>query len=262
MYNNAVTLGVISTINDDWGILIPSSLYNKSTEINIVKNNVVISSFPTFTQADTEVFIPEGTEVSSIIPPGSMVEQTVYIDKYADVYGLCSEFITEFNQKYWVRDFKYETENSPKIQNEISYYEQYFDELKNAHSMEQKFEIYKNKIYPMLTNIWQTFNTSGFLSDPLLSGLQVAYSGQTPGQFITQNYNNKTFTSIATIPNVYNLTAIDQMSNEVVLYLAKPFYENIIYYILLMTKEILNMCDYNNGYRFTKRWLETNIYRI
>jgi hypothetical protein len=42
------------------------------------------------------------------------------------------------------------------------------------------------------------------------------------------------------------------MSNETILYLAKPFYENIIYYILLMTKEILNMCDYNNGYGLPK----------
>jgi hypothetical protein len=154
LYNNEIKYGVVSTINDDWDILIPSSLYVKSTEIQIVDNDTIISSFPTYTSADTEVFIPEGTIVSSIIPPGSIIEETVYIDKYEDVYGLCSEFITEYNQKYWIRDFTYETANSSKIKNEILYYEQYFDELKNAESYEQKFEIYKDDIYPRLTRIW------------------------------------------------------------------------------------------------------------
>jgi hypothetical protein len=100
------------------------------------------------------VFIPEGTIVSSIVPPGSIIEDTVYVDKYEDVYGLCSEFITEYNQKYWLRDFTYETVDSPKIQNEILYYEQYFDVLKNAQTKEQKFEIYKNEVYPSLTKVW------------------------------------------------------------------------------------------------------------
>jgi hypothetical protein len=155
LYNNEIKYGVVSTINDDWGIMIPSSLYIKTGEFQDVKNNKVLSSYiKILTSSDTEVFIPEGTIVSSIVPPGSIIEDTVYVDKYEDVYGLCSEFITEYNQKYWLRDFTYETVDSPKIQNEILYYEQYFDVLKNAQTKEQKFEIYKNEVYPSLTKVW------------------------------------------------------------------------------------------------------------
>jgi hypothetical protein len=49
MYNEKITYGVISTLNDDLGMLIPSALYQNRTEINIMSGNVVISSFPQFT---------------------------------------------------------------------------------------------------------------------------------------------------------------------------------------------------------------------
>jgi hypothetical protein len=87
--------------------------------------------------------------------------------------------------------------------------------------------------------------TSGFLANPILSGMQFAYSGEYPGQHLTRNLANKTFTTIAPIQSIGNLIPVTTKNTEESLYLAKPFYEMIAYYINLMTKEILNMQNRN-----------------
>ena len=71
--------------------------------------------------------------------------------------------------------------------------------------------------------------------------MQYQYSGE----YSTANIANKTFTTIAPMPYIRNLITAQDGSSETTLYLAKPFYENIAYYIHLMTKEILNMQSYD-----------------
>lgn len=145
--------------------------------------------------------------------------------------------------------------------NEILYYENFFDDLKNAQEPEHKFEIYKQQIYPMLSASWTVCAASGYLDNPFLSALQVEYSGAYPGRDIIKNHANKTFPTIAPHMFIHNLIEETGYLQETSLYLAKPFYENVAYYISLMTKEILNMQTYNkNGYGVpTDGWRQTYI---
>jgi hypothetical protein len=243
--NGKTQWGVISSFTDDWGIGIPSSVHE--LEMNKYITGLVIDGeeFNVEYLKDTALWIPSGTEISSFIVPGSLITKTKQEDVYEPVYGLCSQFVYDFNPKFWNREWSYEVEHSDMVKNEIVYYENFFDKLKSAPNFDKKLEIYKSEIYPLLTQTWETFATSGFLSHPTLSGLQALYSGQVPGEKITQNHANKTFTTIATLPNIGNLTEVSPVLNEKTLYLSKPFSENIAYYILLLTKEILNMQDYN-----------------
>ena len=202
---------------------------------------------PTWSSAElSSIFIPEGTVVSSIIPAGNLISVTSYVDNLIPITGLCATFINDWNSQFWKRDFSKETYDSQLIKDEILFFENYFPELKMAQTDELKFEVYKNNIYPLLSGIWETHATSGFMSNPVLSALQVEYSGEYPGKYLTKNIANKTFTTIAPFPYIRNLIPEDGTFNETSLYLAKPFYENIAYYINLMTKEILNMQTYNN----------------
>lgn len=263
--NNKIEYGVISSVNDDFGWIIPSSIsLTDKLKYDVVSNGEVISSIQYWNPDNppTSIFIPSGTIVSSIIPAGNLYEVTSYIDDVASITGLCATYVTEYNEQFWKRDFSQEKYNDPKIKDEILYYEQFFDELKQAQDDELKFEIYTNKIYPLLSGTWETFATSGFLSNSLLSAFQLEYSGQYPGQNLTQNIANKTFTTIAAMPYIPNLIASDGAFQETSLYLAKPFYENIAYYISLMTKEILNMQTYDakTGYGVPKDgWKQSNI---
>ena len=238
--------GIISSINDDLGILIPSGILPKQPTINVNINDVTAEVPVWETNVLTSIFIPPGTLVSSIIPAGNLITVTSYVDNLIPITGLCATFINEWNSQFWKRDFSKESPSSELIQDEILFFENFFPELKMARTTELKFEIYKNSIYPLLSGMWETFATSGFINDPLLSALQVEYSGQYPGKYLTKNIANKSFTTIAPFPYIRNLIPEDGTFNETSLYLAKPFYENIAYYINLMTKEILNMQTYNN----------------
>lgn len=196
-------------------------------------------------ESASALWIPSGTLLSTIIPPGSIIEQTKMEPKYELLYGPCSQFVSEYNNKFWIRNWTPELEKTQLIKDEITYYEQFFQELQNASTFDQKLTVYKDKVYPLLCDSWETFATSGFLSNPELSGLQLYYSGLFPGEKLTQNIGNKEFTTLAVHPNIGALTEVQPILDETSLYLAKPFYENIAYYILLVTKEILNMQDYN-----------------
>lgn len=203
-----------------------------------------------------------GTIVSSIISAGTIITSSYYIDNKVPIIGLCSEFINEYNGQFWHRDFKTELSlNSSFLMDEILYYENFFEDLKNAESTEKKIEIYTEQIYPMLSATWTTFAASGYLDNPFLSALQVEYSGVYPGREIVKNYANETFPTIAPSPFIHNLIEDGGYLEETALYLAKPFYENVAYYIALMTKEIMNMQTFNkNGYGVpTDGWRQTYI---
>jgi hypothetical protein len=257
--------GIISTINDNFDFMIPDEIKNNTVTVNINVNETVISTIqvPIWdSSTPTSIFIPSGTIVSSIIPPGTIATSSFIVDNVVPVIGLCSEFVSDYNGQFWHRDFDAEWElNQQFILDEIIYYEHFFDSLKNAESNEQKFLVYKNEVYPLLSATWSTFATSGFLNDPILSALQVEYAGSYPGKDKFKNYSNKTFPTIAPVPFVHNLIEETGYLQETCLYLAKPFYENVAYYIALMTKEILNMHTYNkDGYGLpTDGWRQTYI---
>lgn len=242
--------GVLSTIYDTFDFEIPEDvlLPKFKNTLDIVIDGKVVSSVPYWdiTNAPTALLIPSGTIVSSTIPAGTVQISTYYIDNLVPIIGLCANFVTDYNGQFWIRDFSKEVPSSDLIKNEISFYENFFEDLKNAKTDELKFEVYRDKIYPLLSASWNAFATSGFLSNPILSGMELQYAGKYPGKKLTQNHANKTFTTIAPIPYVRNLTPDNGMYEETSLYLAKPFYENVAYYIALITKEILNMQDYNN----------------
>lgn len=259
--------GILSTIYDNFNYLVPEDQRWPSAKmIDIIISGVVVSSLPYWDvdTVPTAVFIPSGTILSSIttVPAGSIVTSSYFVDNIVPITGLCATYVTDYNNQFWVRNFDKEPASSQLIQKEISFYENFFDELKNAKTPELKYEIYKTEVYPLLSAGWASFATSGFLSNPSLSSMQLKYSGQYPGQYLTQNHANKIFTTIAPMPYIRNLYENTGMYEETSLYLAKPFYENVAYYISLMTKEILNMQDYNNktGYGIPKEgWRQSYI---
>ena len=241
--------GILSSINDDLGIIVPSSLLPTMPTTTVTVNGVnnITIEVPTWNASVlSSIFIPAGTIVSSIIPAGNLISITSYVDNLIPITGLCATFVSDWNTQFWKRDFSKETPSSELIKDEILFFENFFPELKMAKTDELRFEIYRNNIYPLLSGMWESFATSGFMSDPLLSALQIEYSGQYPGKYLTKNIANKTFTTIAPFPYIRNLIPENGTFNDTSLYLAKPFYENIAYYINLMTKEILNMQTYND----------------
>ena len=237
-YNGSYTHGVVSTINDDFGWIIPSSVqtaYEKSiitVDNNVINYDIDLSYWNSSTTSS--IFIPIGTELSAKIPGGEYITVTSYVDEIVPVTGLCGTFIHEYNTRFWERDFSKEDPNSQQIIDEITYYENFFDELKNALNNEEKFKVYSEEIYPLLTKTWSTFATSGFLSNPVLSAMQIAYAEQYNGRIITKNIANGAFTTIAPIPYVKNLIEYNKLYDDSTLFLAKPFYDNISYYLSLL----------------------------
>lgn len=144
--------------------------------------------------------------VSSIISAGTIITSSYYEDNQIPIIGLCAEFISDYNSQFWKRDLSDEWNvNSSFIMDEIKYYENFFDELKLADSNEKKFQVYEEQIYPLLSATWTTFAASGYLDNPVLSALQVEYSGAYPGKDVIKNHTNRTFPTIAPAPFIHNL---------------------------------------------------------
>ena len=180
-----ISWGIVSTIYDDFNYLVPEDQrWPSAKTIDIVISGKVISSLPYWDvdTVPTAVFIPSGTILSSIttIPAGSIITSSYFVDNIIPITGLCATYVTDYNAQFWVRDFSKESPSSQFIKKEISFYENFFDELKNAKSDELKYEVYKDKVYPLLSAGWKSFATSGFLSNPSLSSMQLKYSGQYP----------------------------------------------------------------------------------
>lgn len=244
--NGNIICGVISTIYDTYNFQIPADLYPEQPTVDIVIDDFVVSSYPVWNDnMPTAFMIPVGTIVSTLLPAGTVEEYTDYEPYTADVMGLCASFIDDFNTRYWERNFDQELEYPEILLKEVGFYEQFFTDLQKCETEKEKIYVYINKIYPLLSASWETFNTSGFIDDPNLYVLQEQYSGKLPGKFLTQNYKNTNFLSIATMPYIPNLISATSKSDETSLYLSKPFYENVAYYILLMTNEILKMNSYD-----------------
>lgn len=237
--NGDILKGVVSTIYDNYNFQIPPELYPSEKTVDITIDNIVFGSYPVWQAPVTSLLIPEGTIVSSVVPAGTVETYTETIPDYEDVVGLCATFVTEYNNKFWERNFEFEQKNPSELLEEISFYENFFTELKQYTTQESKISYYINNVYPLLSASWENFATSGFMNNSYLYPLQEKYSGQLPGKYLTQNHANKTFTTIATLPYIPNLTPVTYISDETLLYLSKPFYENVAYYILLMTNEIL-----------------------
>lgn len=237
--DGTVIRGAVSSIYDNFNFQIPAELYPEQKTVDITIDNMVFGSYPVWQAPVTAVFIPVGTTVSSVIPAGTVETYTDFEPIFEDVIGLCATFVKEYNNKFWDRNFEFEQKNPSNLLTEISFYENFFTDLKQFKTDEEKIYYYINNVYPLLSASWENFATSGFTNNSYLYPLQEKYSGQLPGKYLTQNHANKTFTTIATLPYISNLTPVTYMSDETALYLSKPFYENIAYYILLMTNEIL-----------------------
>lgn len=215
---------------------------------NIITVNVGTASYPDYVQvpmwnsdvAPSITFRP-GAVLSTIIPAGTMVKTWVQEKVQVPVYGSAAELFLNWNDQHWIRDFSYTSADDPKMQEEIAYYELFYDELKMADTAEQKFEIYTREIYPRLVKIYQVFTTSGFAED-------IYYLGRNPGVQQTKNHANSAFPTIAPQINFNNLIAENDAHNRALLYLARPYYEPIAYYINLLTQQILKMqSELSNG---------------
>lgn len=241
---------IVSSINDSLGFSVPSYLLPAKEYIDVIISGNLCGRYEKWTPEQNSIDIPKGTTVSSIVPAGTVFTSSFYVDNLVPITGLCANFVTDYNNIFWRRDFSDDSlKDSEIIKAEIEYYKHYFDCFQNVENFDDQYEIYKNEVYPLLSASWQLHSTSGFLTNSELSGFQLMYSGEYPGHFTEQNHANKTFTTIASQPFLENLRGVEDISTETSLYLARPFYENVAYYISLLSKDILNMLSYNNKTR-------------
>ena len=75
--------------------------------------------------------------------------------------------------------------------------------------------------------------------------MQLKYAGKYPGLFLTENIGNSEFPTIAPVQNIENLVTESQIYNNSLLYLIKPYYDEMVYYINLVAKQILDMHKVN-----------------
>ncbi len=192
-----------------------------------------------------QYLIPAGTEVYNIVPSSIIVnfQTTSSYIKQEPVSALCTNYIYDFNSRFWNRDFS--SIDSSIISGEIDYWTPFFQVLQEANTYKNKLKIFKNDIYPFLSKIWNIHATSGFALSSELSGLQLKYAGDGSGLYTQENIGNTIFPTIAPLQNIENLSKTTDNYSSSLLYLLKPYYDDIAYYINLVSKEILNMHEYN-----------------
>lgn len=192
-----------------------------------------------------QYLIPSGTLVYKVVPSTVTVTlQTLstYFEQIPNVVP-CSDFVNDYNARFWNRDSA--TISEEKLLDEIEFWTPYFPVLQTTNTIKNKKKVFNNEVYPFLCKIWETHSTSGFLDNSELSGMQLKYSGKYPGLFLTENVGNPEFPTIAPVQNIENLVTQDQIYNNSLLYLIRPYYDEMVYYINLVAKQILDMHKVN-----------------
>lgn len=235
--------GLLSTINDDFNITFPpDSITTTANSVETIVINDTTITVPVWNASVlSSIIIKPGTVVSTIIQAGNIITTSATSILNIPVYAPCTVLFDSWNQPFWNRTFENEQFNSTNIKNQILYFEPYYQQLQQAHGNDElQFEIYKNKIYPKFKKVWSTFATSGFAQD-------IFYLGRNPGVNKTQNIGNTVFPTIAALQNIEGLISQDQNIQTSILYLSRHLFDNINYYLNLVTKDILAMYSYTNG---------------
>lgn len=231
-----------------------TSSFNTPKYFSPVSTNVVSSNLSSAVDSENisglisgvyQYLIPAGTLVYKTVPSTVTVTlQTLstYFEQIPNVVP-CSDFVNEYNSRFWTRDTS--TISEEKLLDEIKYWTPFFSVLQTTNTIKNKKKVFNNEVYPFLRKIWEMHATSGFLDNSELSGMQLKYAGKYPGLFLTENIGNSEFPTIAPVQNIENLVTESQIYNNSLLYLIKPYYDEMVYYINLVAKQILDMHKVN-----------------
>ena len=223
--------------------------YFSSLSTNVTSSNlsslVDSENISGFIEGTYQYLIPSGTLVYKIVPSTVTVNlQTLstYFEQIPNIVP-CSDFVSEYNSRFWTRDTS--TVSEEKLLDEIEFWTPFFSVLQTTNTVKNKKKVFNNEVYPFLCKIWETYATSGFLDNSELSGMQLKYAGKYPGLFLTENIGNPEFPTIAPVQNIENLVTESQIYNNSLLYLIKPYYDEMVYYINLVARQILDMHKIN-----------------
>lgn len=223
--------------------------YFSPLSTNIVSSNlsslVDTSKISGLVSGQYQYLIPSGTLVYKVVPSSVTVNlQTLstYFEQIPNVVP-CSNFVNEYNSRFWTRNNS--TISEEKLLDEIEYWTQFFPILQTTNTVKNKKKVFNNEVYPFLCKIWEIHTTSGFLDNSELSGMQLKYAGKYPGLFLTENIGNTEFPTIAPLQNLENLVTENQIYNNSLLYLIRPYYDEMVYYINLVARQILDMHKIN-----------------
>ena len=231
-----------------------SASFNTPKYFSPLSTNVVSSNLASIVDTDRisglisgqyQYLIPSGTLVYKVVPSTVTVTlQTLstYFEQIPNVVP-CSNFVTEYNSRFWERNSS--TVSEEKLLDEIEFWTPFFEVLQNTNTTNNKKKVFNNEVYPFLCKIWNMYATSGFLDNSELSGMHLKYSGKAPGLYLTENIGNSEFPTIAPVQNLENLVTENQIYSDSLLYLIKPYYEEMVYYINLVARQILDMHKIN-----------------
>ena len=168
---------------------------------------------------------------------------------YEDVYAPCSNFVDYFNEKFWnSNNITYTSNISETINNNIQYYEQYFDDCKEKISIYDKDTFIKSSVIPFIEKVWDEFALSGYSElskDSEIGELFTKYIGNIDGDNRFLNHENSIFPTIAPFQNIDGLIETSKFESDI-LFLSKYYYKNVMESIINYTKLILKMYDKNS----------------
>lgn len=253
---NTNIINLTNTSSPNNGDILSTVRFPAPTKVNLQEQQQLTGEF--YNPTASSFVIPKGTSVSSILPAGTEITinviSTLHIPNWVDG----NELVEKSNARFWEKNIEYLGWEDLSAQ--ISFYEKYFPELQNAITNELKLNIYKEQIYPLLTEIWDIHATSGML-DGQNNAIHQQYSGQYPGKQLERNIGNQDFTTIAPLPYIPNLIPVNEYQNDDS-YIVKPLYDNISYYMNMFMNQMFNMykIQADNGFAIAiDGWKQTHI---
>lgn len=239
--NNSTVANVTTTVNIPGGSspsnedILSTVRFPAPKQITLQPQQTITGEF--YNPAASSFIIPKGTEVSAVIPAGTEITTNITSTLQIPIWVDGKEVIKDGNARFWEKNLDYLDWSDLSAQ--ISFYEKYFPQLANACTQKAKLQVYKDDVYPLLTEIWNVNATSGML-DGQNNRIHQQYSGKYPGKQLERNIGNQDFTTIAPLPYIPNLIEVNEYQNDDS-YIVKPLYDNISYYMNMFMKQMFNM---------------------
>ena len=239
--NSVIIAETTNTVNIPGGnspvidSVISVTKYPAPTKVVLQEQQQLTGDF--YNPAASSFIIPAGTPVSTVIAAGTEITVDVTSTLHLPIWVDGNELVQNSNARFWEKNIDYL--NWEDLEKEISFYQKYFPQLANAPTEKAKIQVYKDEVYPLLTEIWDKNATSGML-DGQNDRIHQQYSGKYPGKQLERNIGNQDFTTIAPLPYIPNLIPVDEYQNDDS-YIVKPLYDNISYYMNMFMAQMFNM---------------------
>lgn len=201
-----------------------------------------------YNPAASSVTVPKGTEVSTIIPQGTVISTQITSTIQVPIYVDGKDLVNKSNTRFWQKNIEYLSWQDLSAQ--ISFYSKYFPNLQNALTEKLKIKVYKEEVYPLLSQIWSTYATSG-----------LANEDETLNDYYRKFPGNETYLTIAPLPYIPNLVQVNTYQNDDS-YIVKPLYDNIAYYMNMFMRQMFNMYKTQSDTGFAVAidgWKQTHI---